>query len=316
MSALALMLTAWLIEAVFGWPKCLYDHIKHPVVWLGSLINALNRLLNRTPWPHHMRYVAGIVSSLIVISVFVAPFWLISDVMPNTWLGFGVEALIASSLIASRSLYDHVADVAAPLVLGDIDKARSAVSLIVGRDPEYLNSAGIARAGLESLAENTSDGVTAPIFWGVILGLPGLAGYKAINTLDSMVGHKNEQFAAFGGFAARVDDLANFIPARLTGFLFVLVSLRFSAFGVMFKDAGNHRSLNAGWPEAAMAGSLGVRLSGPRAYGGQTGRDQWLNEGAPDPSADDLSLGLNLYLRALLLGLLSLVIGVLALEGV
>ncbi len=182
---------------------------------------------------------------------------------------------------------------AIPLAAGDIDAARQAVSMIVGRDPARLDEAGIARAAIESLAENTSDGVVAPLFWGALFGLPGIAGYKAINTLDSMIGHRNERHEAFGWAAARIDDVANIIPARLTGLLFALTGPGpRDALLCMVRDARHHRSPNAGWPEAAMAGALGVRLCGPRAYHGELADEPWLNGSARDPAAADISRAL------------------------
>ena len=181
-----------------------------------------------------------------------------------------------------------------------MDAARSAVSMIVGRNPDQLDEAGIARASIESLSENASDGVIAPLFWGALFGLPGIAGYKAVNTLDSIIGHKSERFAAFGGFAARLDDIANLIPARLTGFLLAAVSGVFRSFGVMVRDAGKHRSPNAGWPEAAMAGAIDVRLSGPRTYGDRITDEPWLNAGARDPDASDINRALSLYVKAMI----------------
>ena len=180
--------------------------------------------------------------------------------------------------------------------------ARVAVSHIVGRDPRRLDAAGVARAALESLSENASDGVVAPVFWGVLLGLPGIAAYKAVNTLDSMIGHRTPRHEAFGWAAARIDDVANLVPARLTGVLIALASGRPRVpLATMWRDAGAHRSPNAGWPEAAMAGALGVRLSGPRVYADRVADEPWLNRGAPDPGAGDLRRGLALYRRAMLL---------------
>jgi len=173
--------------------------------------------------------------------------------------------------------------------------------MIVGRDPAALDEAGIARAAIESLAENTSDGVVAPLFWGALLGLPGIAGYKAINTLDSMIGHRSERHEAFGWAAARIDDVANLIPARLTGCLFALTgpALR-EALSCMLRDARHHRSPNASWPEAALAGALGVRLCGPRSYDGELADEPWLNGGGRDAAAADISRALELYVRAML----------------
>jgi adenosylcobinamide-phosphate synthase len=217
-----------------------------------------------------------------------------------------VGALIAGALawplVAARSLHAHVAAVARPLAARDLAGARRAVSHIVGRDPERLDAAGVARAALESLAENASDGVVAPLFWGALLGLPGIAGYKAVNTLDSMLGHRTPRLRHFGWAPARIDDLANLIPARLAGLLIALASLRpGAAFGAMRRDARRHRSPNAGWPEAAMAGALGVRLSGPRVYAERVADEPWLNRAAPDPGAADVTRGLDVYVRALLL---------------
>jgi len=213
-----------------------------------------------------------------------------------------ILGILAWPMVALRSLYDHVAAVAQPLQSGDIDAARLAVAQIVGRDPTTLDEAGIARAAIESLAENASDGIVAPVFWGALFGLPGIFGYKAINTLDSMIGHRSERHLYFGWAAARIDDVANFIPARLTGLLFGLVSARFpQALSCMVRDANRHRSINAGWPEAAMAGALGVRLSGPRSYHGSMTEEPWLNERACDPLAADISQGLRLYIRAMAL---------------
>ncbi|KDA02571.1 adenosylcobinamide-phosphate synthase CbiB [Hyphomonas oceanitis] len=305
MSPAALMLAAWAIEAVFGWPTWLYRLIHHPVVWLGTGISWLERAFNQPSWPHPARYVAGALASLLVIAAATTLAVAISRALPDTLPGWTIEALIASSLIASRSLYTHVAAVARPLSADDIAGARTAVSQIVGRDPAQLDEPGVARAALESLAENASDGVTAPLFWGALFGLPGLAAYKAVNTLDSMIGHRNTRYAAFGGFAARLDDVANLIPARLTGLAFAAVSGGTSALRTMQRDARRHRSPNAGWPEAAMAGALGVRLSGPRLYGDRVSDEPWLNPAAPDPTPQALKRGLRLYVRAMvLLGLL------------
>ncbi len=299
MNLAALMLAALLIEGAFGWPRWLHARIAHPVVWLGTLISVLDKRLNRPDRPHGLRYALGAGSALAVILVTVVAALAVGRSVPANGLGFAIEAIIAASLVAGRSLNDHVEAVRAPLTVGDVDAARGAVAKIVGRDPASLDEAGIARAALESLAENASDGVVAPILWGLIFGLPGIAAYKAINTLDSMIGHRTTRYLAFGGFAARLDDIANFVPARLTAVLLAFASGRARAFAVMLSDAGRHRSPNAGWPEAALAGGLGVRLSGPRSYDGHLRCEPWLNAAAPDPGAAALRAGLVLYRRAL-----------------
>lgn len=222
--------------------------------------------------------------------------------------------VLAWPLVAVRSMYDHVAAVARPLAAGDLGAARVAVSMIVGRDPSVLDSAGVARAALESLAENTSDGIVAPLFWGAVFGLPGIAGYKAINTLDSMIGHRTPRHECFGWASARIDDVVNLIPARLTGVVFAFASGRPGvALRCMWADAGKHRSPNAGWPEAAMAGALGVRMSGPRIYGDRIAQEPWLNGAAVDPQAGDIQRGLRLYLRAM--GLLAVLLGLVAVRA-
>lgn len=306
MTAPLIMGIALAIEAAFGWPDWLYRRIRHPVVWIGSLISFLEARLNRPTYTHPARYALGAGASLLVILLTVSIAFVIVRLIPQTFWGMALEALLASSLLASRSLYTHVAAIFPPLASGDLEGAREKVSMIVGRDPAKLDEAGIARAAIESLAENASDGVIAPLFWGALFGLPGIAAYKAINTLDSMIGHRSERYAAFGGFAARLDDVANLIPARITGCLFALVSGKAQAFSILFRDARLHRSPNAGWPEAAMAGAVGVRLSGPRTYERHISDEPWLNEGAPDPDSSKIHHALSIFTRAVTLSALIL----------
>ncbi|MET4148507.1 adenosylcobinamide-phosphate synthase [Bradyrhizobium sp. RT9b] len=296
------MAVAMAVDALLGWPSWLFARIGHPVTWLGRLIGAIDAAWNRDSDPPAFRRAAGVAGVLLVIAISVAIGWVLQSLLPWGWMEIILVGVLAWPLVALRSLHDHVAAVAKPLLAGDIAAARDAVSRIVGRDPATLDEAGIARAAIESLAENASDGIVAPVFWGALFGLPGILGYKAINTLDSMIGHRNERHEAFGWAAARIDDVANFIPARLTGFLFVLLASRRSeALSCMTRDARRHRSPNAGWPEAAMAGGLGVRLSGPRIYHGSITNEPWLNDGARDPLAADISRGLTIYRRAMLL---------------
>ncbi len=303
------MVMAMAVDALVGWPAWLFARIGHPVTWLGGLIAALDSAWNRASDPPALRRAAGIAGALAVIALSVALGWALQSLLPSGWVQIVLIGILAWPLVALRSLHDHVAAVATPLLAGDVAAARDAVSRIVGRDPASLDEAGIARAAIESLAENASDGIVAPVFWGALFGLPGILGYKAINTLDSMIGHRSERHEAFGWAAARIDDVANFIPARLTGFLFVLLApQRSEALACMTRDARRHRSPNAGWPEAAMAGGLGVRLSGPRIYHGRATDEPWLNEGARDPRAADIAEALTVYRRAMLLvaGLLAI----------
>jgi adenosylcobinamide-phosphate synthase len=295
------MVMAMVVDALVGWPNGLFARIGHPVTWLGRLIAALDESWNRaadTPWT---RRTAGIAAALLVIAVAVSLALAVQAAMPQGWSRVILLGVFAWPFVALRSLHDHVAAVARPLQTGDIAGARKAVSMIVGRDPALLDEAGIARAAIESLAENSSDGIVAPLFWGMLFGLPGIVGYKAINTLDSMIGHRSERHEFFGWAAARIDDVANVVPARLTGLLFALLSARpRDAMTCMARDARRHRSINAGWPEAAMAGCLGVRLCGPRVYHGTLADEPWLNDGARDPVAADIVLGLKLYSRAMI----------------
>lgn len=301
----------FLVDVCLGWPAWLYKTIGHPVGWLARPVGWLEKHLNHgSP---RRRFVFGSAVSLLAIVTATAVWGALAQIaaeLPFTaiWLG-----LLFWPLIAARSMHEHVAAIYRPLAQGDLRGARQAVSMIVGRDPTTLDQAAVARASLESLAENTSDGIVAPIFWGAIFGPAGMAGYKAINTLDSMIAHRNDRYEWFGKVAARLDDLANLIPARLTGLLYVLVSGRAAstALRVMLRDAGLHRSPNAGWPEAAMAGALGVRLSGPRKYGDRVSDEPWLNGDARDPDAGSIALGLRFYYR--LLGVLGASLAFLAL---
>jgi adenosylcobinamide-phosphate synthase len=303
------MLVALLLDGLLGWPAPVFARIGHPVSWIGHMVSLLDRQWNRDTLPALPRRLAGMGVVALVAGCaggigMGASFWL-----PYNGAGIAVGGVLAWPLLAVRSLYTHVEAVARPLRAGDTSGARKAVSMIVGRNPDALDESGITRAAVESLAENTSDGVVAPLFWGVLLGLPGLYAYKAINTMDSMIANRTPRYRLFGWAAARVDDVVNIPPARLSGLLYVLASKApLRAFKVMLRDARRHRSPNAGWPEAAMAGGLGIRLSGPRLYAEGPSRDPWLNEGAPDPAPADLAAGLALYRRVILLTALLLLL--------
>jgi adenosylcobinamide-phosphate synthase len=292
------MAVAMVVDALVGWPHRLFARIGHPVTWWGRLIGALDTHWNREADAPLMRRVAGAGAALLVIALASGLAFLVQRLLPAGWTHMVLLGILAWPFVAFRSLYDHVAAVRDPLRAGDIEAARKAVSMIVGRDPDGLHEAGIARAAIESLAENASDGVVAPIFWGTLLGLPGIVAYKAINTLDSMIGHRSPRHEAFGWAAARIDDAANFVPARVTGLLFAALGSS-EAFSCMWRDARRHRSLNAGWPEAAMAGALGVRLCGPRFYHGELAHEPWLNAEARDPTASDITRALESYVGAM-----------------
>ncbi|CAM3162713.1 adenosylcobinamide-phosphate synthase [Paracoccus aminovorans] len=296
--SLTIALVALLADAALGWPDALYRRIGHPVTWLGRLIATLDRRWNRGGH----RILRGALAVLVTVAAAAVPAVLLTRALMPLPFGPVLLGLLAWPLVATRSLDDHVAAVARPLAAGDIPAAKAAAAMIVGRDLDD-RPAPIARAALESLAENTSDGVVAPIFWAAVAGLPGIAAYKAINTLDSMIGHMSERHALFGRVAARLDDLVNLPASRLTAALFLLAAPpnKGRALRVIRRDARRHRSPNAGWPEAAMAGALDVRLSGPRRYHGVETPEPWLNEDARDPAPRDLQAGLRLYRRAMLI---------------
>lgn len=294
-----MMALALTLDALIGWPKGLFARIGHPVTWIGALITAIEARWNIGSAAR--RRTLGGLCALVVTAAAALPALALQRLLPGDAWGVLLGAVLAWPLLAARSLHDHVAAVAAPLATGDLERARAAVAMIVGRDPAQLDPGGVARAALESLAENASDGVVAPLFWGAVLGLPGIAAYKAINTMDSMIGHRTVRYRDFGTAAARLDDAMNLIPARLTGLALALAGGRVVALRVMWRDAGAHRSPNAGWPEAALAGALGIRLSGPRVYADRVAPEPWLNAAARDPGADDMTRGLGLYRRAMAL---------------
>jgi adenosylcobinamide-phosphate synthase len=299
MSFAAAMLVALAIDAAIGWPDRLYARIGHPVTWIGALIHRLDLSLNHGDGPRRWR--AGVLALAVVLGLVGGLSIAVQIVIPTGWVGILILGALAWPLVALRSMHTHVEAVAVPLSRRDLPAARKALAMIVGRDPSQLETSGIARAGLESLAENTSDGIVAPVVWGVVAGLPGIAIYKAINTADSMIGHRTARYRDFGWAAARLDDLVNWIPARLTAGLFALASGRLgAAWSVVRADARRHRSPNAGWPEAAMAGALHLRLSGPRIYDGVLSDEPFVNPAAPDPDAEDLARGLALYRRTML----------------
>jgi adenosylcobinamide-phosphate synthase len=296
-----LLICALVLEALLGYPDAVFRVIRHPVVWIGAIIAALDRMLNRGPgWLRRLGGVATViilVGGAVIIGV-ALQVWLLS--LPFGWLPL---ALLAATLLAQRSLYRFVKAVSVGLNESSLAGGRTAVAHIVGRDPESLDEAGVARAAIESLAENFSDGVTAPAFWLAVGGLPGILAYKAVNTADSMIGHRTPRHEAFGWAAARLDDLVNLPASRLTALLLTLASgpKAVAAMRAVWRDAGHHRSPNAGWPEAAMAGALGLRLAGPRRYAGHVVDDHWMGDGRADAAAADIEAGLRLYCRALAL---------------
>jgi len=306
-----LLLAALVLDAAVGDPDFLWRRLPHPVTWFGALIRATDRRLNPAPpeaGREYARRFLGAAAIALLTAFALAAGWLVERLLVATGYGYFAIPVIASVFLASRSLHDHVDAVRIAFGNGGVRAARVAVSKIVGRDPDALDEAGISRAAIESTAENFSDGVVAPALWFALLGLPGLFAYKMINTADSMIGHKSVQYRQFGWAAARLDDLVNLPASRLSGFLIVMAApfvggtIR-ESFLVMLDDAGKHRSPNAGWPEAAMAGALGIALAGPRRYGELVVDDPFLNEKARhDASPTDIKRALYALKAAVLLG--------------
>ncbi len=268
MSVVEILLAAMVLDALIGDPDTIWRRISHPAALIGGAIGVLDRHLNQRPAQKLKGACAllGLVALAAIAGIGIAR-------LPDAGV---VELMLVAVLLAQNSLVKHVGNVARALETG-LPEAQKSVALIVGRDPAGLDHNGVARAAIESLAENFSDGVVAPVFWYLLLGLPGLLIYKTVNTADSMIGHRTERYAEFGWAAARVDDVMNWLPARFSGVLIWLASMQPHAFRTMWNDAGMHRSPNAGWPEAAMAGALGVAISGPRVYGGAATDDPFVN---------------------------------------
>lgn len=267
---------ALMLDRVAGDPDWLWRRVPHPVVLFGKSIAAFDRSFNRRPLSPRRRRARGTVAIIVLLAASA-----VVGLVLHRWfavLGFPgllLEIAAVAIFLAHKSLADHVGRVADGLLSGGLEGGRQAVSMIVGRDPETLDEPGVCRAAIESLAENFSDGVVAPVFWYGLLGLPGLLAYKMLNTADSMIGHKNEAYLDFGRASARLDDWANFLPARLSALLIAAgawISAGYAAgrdaIEAAVRDQGLHRSPNSGWPEAAMAGALGIGLAGPRIYGG------------------------------------------------
>ena len=300
---LILLLLALVLDAYLGEARFLFRWTGHPVEWIGRLIGFLDAKLNRQKRGDVDRTIRGALVVIFVVvvagGVGVAITW---ASLTNPW-GWFIELALIFTLLAGRSLYDHVKAVA--LGLNESTEAgRQAVRHIVGRDPSFLDDHGVARAAIESAAENFSDGVIAPVFYYLLFGLPGLCIYKAMNTMDSMIGYKNTRYAAFGFTAAKLDDALNILPSRLAG-LFIVIAAFFAptanpiaAWRIMWRDAGKHGSPTAGWTEAPMAGALNIALAGPRKYAKRVIDGAWIGDGTAQVGATDIRRALKLYIVA------------------
>jgi len=308
----ALAFLSLLIERLVGYPDWLFLRIGHPVTWIGSLIALLDRKWNREQGSFSNREAKGVLALVVFLGVTVSIALALQNVLLVLPLGLLLVAVVGASLPAQKSLEQHVEAVATALESEGLEGGRRAVSMIVGRDPDQLDEAAVCRAAIESLAENFSDGIVAPSFWLGLLGLPGGAGYKAINTADSMIGHRTPRHEAFGWASARLDDLVNLPASRLTACLFIVAAIFVKgaspqgALRAVARDAKHHRSPNAGWPESALAGALGFALAGPRSYGGQMIQARFMGEGGRrNLTAVDIRQALKLarVADALLIGL-------------
>ncbi|MFG1349147.1 adenosylcobinamide-phosphate synthase CbiB [Xanthobacter autotrophicus] len=295
---------AVLLEALLGYPATMVRRVGHPVIWIGRLIVVLDHAMNRPGLTATTRKGLGVVAVGVIVAAAAVPAATLEALLRPLPFGLLVLGLIGSTLIAQRSLHWHVARVAEALEGGSLEAARTAVSHIVGRDPKTLDEAGVARAAIESLAENFSDGVVAPTLWMCVGGLAGGAAYKALNTADSMIGHLTDRHAAFGWAAARADDYVNLPASRLAGMLLIAAAVitpgadARAAHRAMLRDAPRHRSPNAGWSEAAMAGALGLKLNGPKVYAGVFTEDAHMGDGRREATAEDVRAALRLYRRA------------------
>jgi adenosylcobinamide-phosphate synthase len=300
-----ILIAACGIEAVLAYPALVFGAIGHPVSWIGALISAFESRLNRSDYSAAMRRAAGVMTVLLLVAVSLGLGLALEMAVHSVPIfGFILAVVIVAALIAAGSLDQHVRAVAAALRNDGLAGGRQRIAKIVGRDPDALDQAAICRAAIESLAENASDGVTAPALWYLIGGLPGMIAYKAVNTADSMIGHMSERYHAFGWAAAKLDDLVNWPASRLTGLMFIAAASVVpgaspsSAWQAFCRDARRHRSPNAGWPEAAMAGALGLRLAGPRVYDSVLVEDHWMGDGRTEATPEDIDRALTIYRTA------------------
>ena len=302
--SLLVLFAALLLDAAIGDLPRVFRYLPHPIVLVGEAIGWFDRRLNREERSEAARRARGILTVVTLVICAALAGFLLDPLCRAFATGWLVELVVIAILVAQRSLFEHVRDVAIALDQKGLYAGREAVRHIVGRDPMSLDEHAVARAGIESLAENFSDGVVAPVFWTILFGLPGLFVYKTVNTLDSMIGHLSPRYRSFGWAAARLDDLLNLLPARLSG-LFLATAAALTpqaqsgaALRVMLRDAGKHRSPNAGWPEAAIAGALDLALAGPRRYPERVVEDPWIGDGRARATTADMYRALLVYVIA------------------
>jgi adenosylcobinamide-phosphate synthase len=293
----SLALAALLLDAAIGWPDRLYRLVGHPVGLFAAYLNAAAKVWNDQRQSFARRRIAGTVVILLLVAFTMLACQALT-LLAAAYLGpcsFAAIALLAWPAFAQRSLVFHGKAVADALDLHGLSAGRQAVAQICGRDVQALDEHGVSRAAIESLAESLSDGIIAPLFWLIVGGLPALWAYKAINTADSMIGHKDSEWQAFGWAAARLDDAANLIPARLSGLL--ICTVRWRGLRTMRQDHSKHASPNSGWPEAAMAGALGLRLAGPVSYDGEVNAKPWIGIGRASATSTDIRTALRIIIH-------------------
>lgn len=304
---LFILVIALVIDWYLGEPDFLWSRLPHPIVLFGKAVFFADKTLNKKTDSDEAKYKKGAFAIALLLLIALGVSLLLLKII--AFLGifsFLLEIFIVFVLLAQKSLSDHVEHVATGLEKDGLEGGRFAVGMIVGRDPSKLDKSGVSRAAIESLAENFSDGVVAPAFWYAIFGLPGIIVYKMINTADSMIAYRNEKYLWFGRVAAQIDDLANWVPARISALLIALGSgmLRgVDAFKtsmiVALRDSGLHRSPNAGWPEAAMAGGADLALGGPRIYPEETVQQAYLNSaGKRKLGVGDIKLSIQIFALA------------------
>jgi len=290
-AGLMALVLAMVLDALLGEPKWLWSRLPHPAVVIGRAVGVLDARMN-----DDTRGAGAFAVSIMLVGAIALGLMLM--VLPGIW----AEVIVGAVLLAQKSLVEHVQRVGDALRLS-LGEARRAVAMIVGRDVRDMDAPAVARGAIESAAENLSDGVIAPAFWFAIGGLPGLLAYKIVNTADSMIGYRTPKYENFGCAAAKLDDILNWIPARLTALLIWGITRR-GSWGNIAADASLHRSPNAGWPEAAMAPALGVSLSGPRSYDGVIEDFDWVHaEGRKDAGPDDIDGAVDMLWKAWALGL-------------
>lgn len=297
-----ILLFGMLLEIIFDWPKFFYDKLRHPIIWIGVLISKIEKKFNKESFNFIFRRLLGFLTVIICLTIILSIVFIIIMILEKLFYVEIFYIFVVWSFICSRSLFSHIEQISFDLKKSNLSHARFSLSKVVGRDTSKLKRKAIIRASLESLSESTSDGVIGPIFWYCVFGVPGLIIFKTINTMDSMIGYKSQKYLAFGYASAKLDDIINFIPSRLTGLIFVILSSKpYNTFKIMLSNASKLSSPNSGWPESAFAGALNIRLGGPKSYSNIIQKDKWLNDECNDPDYEKLKEGLKLYKKTLLL---------------